>query len=86
MSRYSIPIKRKIKIITLNDLVEFNSVCTRAKGDVDIVCGRYIINGKSLLGLCSIDLTKEIEVILFSDDEEEIDSFLLRIGKWMVEE
>lgn len=86
MSRYTIPVKRKIKLTTIDDINSFNSVCTKINSDVDIVTGRYIINGKSLLGLCSLDLTKVLEVLLYSDDDEEIGTFLLRIGKWMVDE
>lgn len=81
-----IPVRRKIKILSIADLKSFNSVCTKVSGDVDVLVDHYVIDGKSLLGLCSVDLTKVLEVVLYSDDDEEIGTFLLRIGKWMVEE
>ena len=86
MSKYAIPVRRKIRLLSITDMKNFNATCTATKSEVDVIVERYIVDGKSLLGLCSLDLTKVLEVVLYSDDDEEIGTFLLRIGKWMVEE
>lgn len=86
MNKYAIPVRRKIKLASVTDMKNFNAICTRTESEVDVIAERYIVDGKSLLGLCSLDLTKVLEVVLYSDDDEEIGTFLLRIGKWMVEE
>jgi phosphotransferase system HPr-like phosphotransfer protein len=35
-------------------------------GDVDVLSGRYVIDGKSIMGMYSLDLTKELEVNIIS--------------------
>lgn len=52
----------------INEIVKFPS-------DVDIVSGRYICDAKSLLAIFSYDLSKPVEIVIHSDDEEEIRRF-----------
>lgn len=39
--------------------------------DVDLLCGRYIFDCKSFLGLLSLDLNRPMKVKLISDNQEE---------------
>lgn len=45
--------------------------------DCKVTCksGLYIVNGKSIMGLFSLDLSKPIEVTLDTDDTEVISKF-----------
>ena len=45
-------------------------------GDVDLVSGRYIVDGRSLLGIFSLDLTKPVELI-FHDEKKAPELFEL---------
>lgn len=38
--------------------------------DVDVLAGRYVVNGKSIMGLFSIDLSKPVMVRLEKDGPE----------------
>ena len=51
---------------------EFVGVTVTFDGDIDVVCGRYIVDGKSIMGILSLDLTKELELLLngVTKDEE----------------
>ena len=67
--------KIKIKISTVSDINNFLIATQSFESDIDLVYGRYIIDGKSTLGIHSLDLSKPIEVVIISDDEEEIKKF-----------
>lgn len=45
-------------------------------GTVDVISGRYIIDGKSIMGMFSLDLTYEIQVKLSSESESNIEQLL----------
>lgn len=55
-------ITMKIKLNTISDVKEFVNITNRYDFDIDLVCGRYAIDGKSIMGIFSLDLTKIIEV------------------------
>lgn len=57
----------KIRINTVEDVKKFVSLVTGAEFDVDIVSGRYAIDAKSIMGIFSLDLTKDLELRIHSD-------------------
>lgn len=72
----------KIRINTIEDVKNFVSVVTGVDFDVDIVSGRYAIDAKSIMGIFSLDLSKDLEVRVHSDNCGE---FLDDIKKYIVE-
>ncbi len=58
----------KIRINAIDDVKNFVSIVTRCDYDVDIVSGRYAIDAKSIMGIFSLDLSKELELKIHSDD------------------
>ena len=48
------------------------NLVAQAPYDVDMVSGRYTVNAKSMLGIYSLDLSKPIQVLMYSDDCEEL--------------
>lgn len=65
--------------INLNDwskATKFTKVATDFESDIDIIRGRYLINGKSTMGIFTIDLSKPVEVALISDNQVEINRFI----------
>ncbi|MBQ8791109.1 MAG: HPr family phosphocarrier protein [Ruminiclostridium sp.] len=71
-----------IRINTINDVKDFVTIVTKCSYDVDIVSGRYAIDAKSIMGIFSLDLSKELELRVHSDncDElmEELDSYIVK--------
>ena len=65
--------------VYFNDIAQINKFVTELNyninSDVDIISGRYTINAKSIMGIYSLNLSSPIEVILFSEDKEEIETF-----------
>lgn len=65
----------EIKIDTIDKIHKFINITNSFKSDIDVKRGHYILDGKSIMGIYSLDLSKEIEVSINSDDEREISRF-----------
>lgn len=64
--------------VYLNDFMKakkFTQVVSKFESDIDMVRGRYVIDAKSIVGIYTLDLSEPIDVVLNSDDNEEIDRF-----------
>ena len=62
----------KININTINDVKNFVNIVTKCEYDVDIISGRYAIDAKSIMGIFSIDLSKELKLVAHTNDAEEL--------------
>lgn len=58
----------KVMLDTMPKVQEFVKLLVSVPYDVDLVSGRYTIDAKSLLGILSLDLSKPIELQIYSDD------------------
>lgn len=58
----------KIRIDTIADVKKFCSLVMGCESDVDIVSGRYAIDAKSIMGIFSLDLSKDLELRIHSDN------------------
>ncbi len=58
----------KININTINGVKDFVSIVSKCDYDVDIVSGRYAIDAKSIMGIFSLDLSKELTMNIHSED------------------
>lgn len=67
--------KMLIKINDISDVSAFVNQATKIEKDVTIYKGRYVINGKSLLGMFSLDLTTGV-FVEFPEDEKDFEIFL----------
>lgn len=57
-------IGHKIKLDSIDKVKKFTSVVLTFENDIDIMQGRYVIDGKSLMGIFSLDLTKVLKVLI----------------------
>lgn len=76
-------INLKIRLNTINDVKEFVNITNRYDFDIDLVCGRYAIDGKSIMGIFSLDLSKVIEV---QAHVYTADNFIDELRKFIAEE
>ena len=67
--------KMFIKINDISDVSAFVNHASKVEKDVTIYKGKYVINGKSLLGMFSLDLTSGI-LVEFPKDEKDFEKFL----------
>ena len=64
--------------ITLNDFIRiknFSNEVVKFESDIDLVKGRYIIDAKSTIGIFTLDLSSPVDVVIHSDNDEEIRRF-----------
>ena len=54
----------KIKLSTTNDVKEFVNVAMRCPYLIDVKRGRYIVDGKSIMGLFSLNLSETLTVMI----------------------
>ncbi len=59
-----------VSLHTVNDVKQFVSAASTIPVDVDVISGRYTVDGKSLLGLCSLELERPVLVRVYGGDGE----------------
>ena len=52
----------------------FVETLTRLEGDFDLISGKYILDGRSLMGIFSLDITKPIQLRVHNNSEENMDA------------
>lgn len=65
-----------LSIRTITKVKDFVNCNWNFDGTVDVISGRYIIDGKSIMGVFSLDLTHSVHVKLTSNSESEIEKLL----------
>ena len=75
--------KCKVALNSVNDVKAFVNITFRAEKDVDIHCGKYHIDGESIMGVFSLELDKPIEVEL---DDHDAEKLLGELQRFIVEE
>lgn len=75
--------KCKVALNSVNDVKAFVNITFRAEKDVDIHCGKYHIDGKSIMGIFSLELDKPVEVEL---DDHDAEKLLGELQRFIVEE
>ena len=72
----------KIKLNEINDVYTLVNTLVSYDGDVDLESGRYKVDGKSLLGIFSLDLRQPITMTIHN--EENADALLAKIDSFVV--
>ena len=72
-----------IQLTSVSDTKAFVDAANRLDCDVDVICGRYLVDGKSIMGLFSIDLSEPIQVQV-QGSQAQADIFKSSIEKFLV--
>ena len=64
-----------VRLNTIEKVKNFVSRVSTFECDVDIIYGRYVIDGKSMMGIFSLNLMNPITVMILSNDEEDLKIF-----------
>ena len=65
-----------VKIATIDQVKKFVSTVMLFNYEVDLVSGRYAIDAKSIMGIFSLDLSKELKMVAHTDDTAELEEAL----------
>ena len=63
--------KLKIKLSTINDIKAFVNASNLCDFEIDLICGRYIVDAKSIMGIFSLDLSKPIDLNIHAEDNSD---------------
>ena len=58
-------------INSIDSVKRFCHLTSKCIGDVDAVSGHHIVDAKSIMGLFSLDLSKDIEIQVHTDSDIE---------------
>ena len=72
----------KIRLSTISDVRDFVNIVASYDGDVDLISGRYMVDGKSIMGIFSLDLSKPIALEAHTDDAS---AFFAKIKPFIVD-
>ena len=64
-----------IKLNTIEKVKDFVNRVSTFDCDVDIIYGRYVIDGTSIMGIFSLDLTNPVTAMIHTDDYDELKRF-----------
>lgn len=63
--------KIKVQFNLVKSIGAFANAASNCICSVDIKQGRQVIDGKSLMGIYSLDLSKELDVVISADSSDE---------------
>lgn len=72
-----------IKLKEINDVYKLVNILVGFEGDVDLESGKYKVDGKSILGIFSLDLRQPIK--LTYDSEKNADKLYNQLKEFIVE-
>ena len=71
-----------IRLSTIADVRDFVNIVAKSDIDIDLQSGRYVVDGKSIMGIFSLDLLSPITLTAHSDDTDELfaelDRFIIK--------
>lgn len=71
-----------IKLDTINDVKKFVKICEKFEDNIDVRQGRWIIDGKSIMGVFSLNLTQPLNVTIDTTNEDMRKHFYKQIKEW----
>ena len=75
---------KKADIGTISKVKKFVHLNNQTALAVDVGEGRYIVDGKSILGIFSLDLSAPVSVTVESDNQQAIDEYFNSIEEFIV--
>ena len=76
----------KISLNSIDKVKSFVNDITKFDYDFDLVSGRYVIDAKSIMGIFSVDLSRELVLKISSDDVEECKEIREKLKAFIVED
>lgn len=74
-----------IRLNTISDVKDFVEICSKYyDGEIDVIQGRHILDGKSILGIFSLNLLEPVKVIIDSENDNLKVAFYNDIRKWRI--
>ncbi len=72
-----------IQLETVEEAKRFVRICAGADFPVELAYGTYVVDAKSILGIFSLDLSKQLEVRVHCGDEAVFEAFSEKIRDFL---
>ena len=79
--------KARIRLSTIQDIQLFVSTVSMTDMEVDLSSQRYVVDGKSLMGIYSLDLLNPIMLLVYPAEgqDEAAEALMEKLSKFIVE-
>ena len=74
----------KIKLMTQEEQITFSKICASFPFDINLYKGSYVVDAKSLLGVCSMDTTNGC-IVKIQTSSDMLKKFEEKISEYIVE-
>lgn len=78
-------VERTILLDTVDKVRDFTSISTITPLEIDLKQKRFIIDGKSILGIFSCDLSKPLTLSVYNTNAKNVEKFLEAIEQFIVD-
>lgn len=62
-------VKKKISLNSIDKVKRFVKIAERYECDIDLASERYIVDGRSIMGIFSLNLSRPIDMTIHADEE-----------------
>ena len=62
-----------VRLSDIEDIQRFVRKCSELDCELDLIAGRYVVDAKSILGVCSVDLKRELQLNAYTDDAKDVE-------------
>lgn len=70
-----------IKLKDIKDITKFVSILNSKKGEFDLSCGQAYVDGKSILGVLSLDIKRPLALNIYTEE----DTILTDLKSYLIE-
>lgn len=62
---------KKIRFTKMEDIKNFVQAASKCEFDIDLISGKYIVDAKSIMGIFSLDISKELTLQIHAPQTDE---------------
>lgn len=73
-----------IRLRTIENVKDFINITSKFDEEITVSCGRYVVDGKSILGIMSLNLLSELIVEIDTDDTKIRNELVDKLSAWQV--
>lgn len=80
-------LKARIRLSTIQDIQSFVATVSMTDMEVDLSSQRYVVDGKSIMGIYSLDLLNPIMLLVYPGENNEAagEALMEKLSKFIVE-
>lgn len=66
----------EVQLKSLEEVQKFVHACNKLDCEADLTCGRSTVDAKSILGIMTMDLSRKMKLILYTEEADRVTNFL----------